>query len=837
MKRTKQNNKTQERKTEQVRTPHGFWLASGVSIALWMLNYLYVQPELNVMKTAQTSVAWFYGESLFLALCIFSVMFFRGKEGWQAIDKYLFGLLLVIEISVGILVYGKLFLFDKQTLSHLILFQKNLILPGIVAGIFALYNRKDNPNAIVESQSNKEESGKRLYYTIGLLFVLGLMGVLLFYRLDYFDLYSDEAQVTEGAVGYYHTGEFNRWDFVKDKLRPNVDYDRGFPHLFLVAQSYKVFGITPWAGRFVSALFGLIFIGLIYFVARYVFKSRLPALLIALIAAFYPEYLLLLRWTRMYAVLMPVYLLLFYFSVKLLTEPSKSNIILANKFLNTYANFRYLWLVPIALLLPFCYFLHINSLFILLLLWMFCIFSFLIFKERKYLLVSLVGLVLFVLGILFAGFNDFIAEHFSFFEANNSKDYQWILAGYPFNLETSLLILGVGLGIFFLLKDKLTRKKILFFYLSLFLTYLIFGYIIDYSVSFRYVCFATAPVIILIFWNFYFIVRTLFGKLMRLSLFLLLMFSALLQFYNKYEDLYVENFTSPAYPSVAFRDILKNHKAGELIYHHWTPMFYLDEVDTSITEKMIAHYEPYPFSEVYETLQQYPGGWLTWYTFYGHRVDSLVREYAATNFTQYHGHGIDNTGVQVYRYDQSMLRDTSIFKKFLGLPVANLDMQNAYSIACWVSFPPKIDPAEPLFRIKSPQKDVILEVKPDSSQGKLLQIIYPQADVSLESLSSLSDGKLHHFVWTQTGGQIGDTCTLFIDGKKEVQQILSKDAGRLAKFRINLKFNGFMNDIQIYDFPLREYLLPQIIVNKNVLDFEELIFNEEKYKMLYRWVR
>ncbi|NJO92170.1 MAG: hypothetical protein HC831_26790 [Chloroflexia bacterium] len=116
-----------------------------------------------------------------------------------------------------------------------------------------------------------------LFFTITLL-----TGGLLFYELDSFDFWSDEKQTTQAAVGYYHTGEYYQWDFIKDEANTGHKYNRALPHVWLVAQSYKLFGISEWSSRFVSAVSGILFIILGFFVALFFTKSRLAAILFIL---------------------------------------------------------------------------------------------------------------------------------------------------------------------------------------------------------------------------------------------------------------------------------------------------------------------------------------------------------------------------------------------------------------------------------------------------------------------------------------------------------------------------------------------------------------------------
>lgn len=102
------------------------------------------------------------------------------------------------------------------------------------------------------------------------LVILLLGSFLFFYRLgDRSFRNPDEGRYAEIAREMVQTG-----DWVRPQLY-GVDYLRKPPLIYwLIAGSFKVFGFSEWAARFVSALFGLLGVLAVFFFARHVFDLK-----------------------------------------------------------------------------------------------------------------------------------------------------------------------------------------------------------------------------------------------------------------------------------------------------------------------------------------------------------------------------------------------------------------------------------------------------------------------------------------------------------------------------------------------------------------------------------
>ncbi len=147
---------------------------------------------------------------------------------------------------------------------------------------------------------------KRAHLLLSVPLFIGAFA-LLSHRVGEFDLVNDEYQVFSTAYGYLQSGKFLLFDFCSGDFS-GERYTRAFPHTWLVAQSFNIFGVSEWAARIVSVLFGALFIVACYFVSCYFTKSRLTAVFVSLACVLHPSLGVIFRLTRMYAILLPIFL-------------------------------------------------------------------------------------------------------------------------------------------------------------------------------------------------------------------------------------------------------------------------------------------------------------------------------------------------------------------------------------------------------------------------------------------------------------------------------------------------------------------------------------------------
>lgn len=113
------------------------------------------------------------------------------------------------------------------------------------------------------------------------------------------DFQNDEFFHVEAAQGYLQTGEYVLWDFQLEQ--PTLEYERAWVYTWQVAQSFKLFGVNEFAGRFPSVVWGVLLLPLIALLAWRSTNSRLVSLLAVALAVFDQSLIWASRTCRMYS--------------------------------------------------------------------------------------------------------------------------------------------------------------------------------------------------------------------------------------------------------------------------------------------------------------------------------------------------------------------------------------------------------------------------------------------------------------------------------------------------------------------------------------------------------
>ncbi len=815
-----------------------------------LIDFLFL-PKRSEISEVGSNPFFFFLISLIGSAAIFIGLNWKNIEHYKNLIKYLF--LLCLACLVLFFVAEEIFINDKTSFiwERITLYTSSLIAPLSLIGFMLVYlykeqildyiqllfpfNKKEIPNNEVNSKEQSQHSTKRHqnFFTVGVLILIASISLFtIFYKLDGFDLFSDETQVTQGAAGYYHTGEFKQWSFIQQKTVGNT-YDRAWPHLFLVAQSYKIFGITPWSSRFPSALFGIIFIISAFFIIKYFIKDHTVVILSTLSFCLYYNYLQLFRWARMYAIAIPVFLLAFYFGYRFLVEKNQLKLLPLKQIkFGHYLNFNYVYLLPFLILIYFSFHLHVNSLLALLILFVISIIYYFIKKEAKYLTAIITGIGFIILGYLALPNVGGIINYLSFFEQDNARIYSELMFAYPFSKSIGIVLFITGAGLLFFVNHQKFKQVYILLYSSIIITFVLFAYVFNYPASFRYVSFFAAISIVLIISVFILLLKATTPKFVQWTGYLMIILLITSHLYKNYDNLYVRNPLSPAYPSIAIKTIVKTYKKGELIYRHWGPGFYFQGIDKSVKLKGLGNYEGKKFNLIIDTLQKYPSGWLTWMSHNTFRMDPKLVNYANLYFTKYHGLGVDKTGVELFHYTDSMLVDSMKFNFERNLPHANLNLANTYSLAFWV----KLDKANdhtPFIFTENEKK--IFEIRQVNDNRPSLLFVYNNATKdSIEGVIPEAN-KWHHVCWFQEGGEVGDEIGLYVDGKRIITKQLTSPIKGLVKYKLNPEFKGERNDIRIYDFVLSQEQINLIMKNLNTPNSSVLKVKNTPFKTLFHW--
>jgi len=186
---------------------------------------------------------------------------------------------------------------------------------------------------------------KKTKYLLLLILLLGAF--LRFYDLGEYSFSADEFLDINSTYGYSQTGTWQAWDFNLEKPQENdqnFDRDsRAWIYKWPVAQIFKVTATTESAGRAMSALWGVLSILLIYFVAFKFTKNKTVGLLSAFFLAASIDAIEFSRTLRMYAMFFPVFLTFSWLVFETLEKEYQGKIKwLKNIWQKTGLNFVYL---------------------------------------------------------------------------------------------------------------------------------------------------------------------------------------------------------------------------------------------------------------------------------------------------------------------------------------------------------------------------------------------------------------------------------------------------------------------------------------------------------------
>ncbi len=490
-------------------------------------------------------------------------------------------------------------------------------------------------------------SGKRVY-AAGLMILVAASMAIYSYKLDNLDFRTDEYLVVGSAAGYYHAGKFNQWDFLENRLSENV-YTRSWPHTWLVAQSYKIFGISEWSSRIISVLFGVLFVLLSYIVAHHFSRDRFSAYIFAATIMLYPKYVDFFRWTRMYALLIPLFLILGYAVYRTLTEEldigEHSGRVAG--FYKTFMNFHYGYFLAALALLPLAYIIHPNSLLILPIGFLFFLYLAVTAPQKKYIFIFMLSALTLPVLIHYLPMKWFL-DNLHFFKIHNYVYFKYLFA-YPFSMEAGISILLIGGAVVCCIKQKSFRDRLAFLYLITAVAIIFFVFTANRYPGFKYSAHCNVFGIMLIVYLFILLGRSFRSKTALFILTFLLLARVGFVFYMEYDGLYNRH---PLYgsPSVAYKTLQKEYNPDRetLVAGPYFRPYYYDSESKPIKSMKDL---PRNFIDFVLLLKNTRCGWITWETSYSYLVDPQIVNFVHQACRKVHGAGLDDTRIEMFHYD------------------------------------------------------------------------------------------------------------------------------------------------------------------------------------------
>ncbi len=488
------------------------------------------------------------------------------------------------------------------------------------------------------------------FYNQGLWINLGLLGLLVvgaiiyFYKLSYYNWLPDEPLVMGSAKGFLESGTFYKWDYWTNSLS-NDPYPRAWPHTLLVSQTINIFGSSEFTARSVSAVFGLITIPILYFVSNFFLKNRLAALLVTACIVFHPYTVHYFRRVRMYAVLIPIFLLLFYYCYQAITAKKDHSFAFFKKWpaLKTYLNFHWGFILTALILLYFNYEIHKISLVILPAFLLFYLYLLITKREKRLVLILILALIPFIYFV----FQEKVWE--SFMEkVSDDQEYNpiyWLyLFNYPVTVGLSLLMAFLSLvwSIFSEHRDKLIAV------ISLVITGIVlYVFLIEFNDHYRYVIHLIPFCLILSIGMLIKINSLIPNKFLKAILPVVILVAAISEYNDQFERVYYKNIEAQ-FPKQAYPTIVDKIQPNEAILGLFFADYYLAGMGDRIKLVEMTKEKTYSVSDFRNELRKHRALWVTWPTQKTVHIDQQYYQYLASTCYKYHGYGIDNSRTEVF---------------------------------------------------------------------------------------------------------------------------------------------------------------------------------------------
>jgi hypothetical protein len=395
-------------------------------------------------------------------------------------------------------------------------------------------------------------------------------------------------------------------------------------------------------------------------------------------------------------------------------------------------------------------------------------------------------------------------------------------------METGIIVLLLGIALLINVKNEEFVSKLSILIITIITALILYSFVIDFNVSFRYMSFIAPIIIMTILFVLFFLIKSIYKPVVSYIISFITIASIGISFAFKYDDLYVKNSISPARPSVAWKIINQEYKPGEALFIHWGPSLYLDSIDPNVKILELHSFRDNKFSDILDSMKQYPSGWITWHTHNGDNVHKKLREYCRIYMKKYHGYGVDETGVEVYHYVDSLLKPYDVYQKERNFPVANIKRSNPFSLAFLIKINEN-NSGQPFFFLSDSSNFKILI----NEKGEMNWHFSNQDNDS--SKVQIPNNEINHVVLYSSGGNTGNTYGIILNGEKAFESKLLKPEKTLLKFKVNPQFTGYLNDIRLYPFVLNSEQINEIIRTKGRFGSDKLLSDGVEFSTLFHW--
>lgn len=547
------------------------------------------------------------------------------------------------------------YIFNHLCLSMSISHQIALL--AIIMTVFWVGKCKLDKSSTCNYVKKSEISGQRSMVFWGILALTVLCAVYMF-RLGDENFHNDEHYHVLAAIGYLKTGRFIQWDLVNDI--PWEEYTRAWPYTWMIAQSFKLFGVSEISARLVSVACGLVFGAIFYILLNKITGKVYFSTICTVLLGIHPNLVDVFRTVRMYSLMMVCGLLLFICIYQ--TFHSGNKFKSKNKvvdWISSNFDFHIGYALLSVGLIGFTYLIMPNPLVMVLGVFVFVIIQYIKTKETKYFLlllfVALAGSGFVLVRIIPDIFPDVISTavnavfihttNVNGYEQSVQLEYLWAMLSYPWGMIAGTFFFLAG-GLIFI-KNKEQHVFVRYMFSVIFCTLFFFIFVVHRYFQIRYIMFLL-PIIFFVMAVGYYGVYEKFHAAGKTVLNLLLIVVITSVCHYSFGYLY-EHKNDNAIFSDAYAELADYWGTDHLLplysYHYRSE--YLQQFEQVVFQSYIED----EIENLVEFSGSYPNGIISIEAqkYYMHSADMKI--FVSKYLNHFAGTGRDDNWVELYEYN------------------------------------------------------------------------------------------------------------------------------------------------------------------------------------------
>ena len=326
---------------------------------------------------------------------------------------------------------------------------------------------------------------------------------------------------------------------------------------------------------------------------------------------------------------------------------------------NRNFSFNYAFLLPSLVLLYFNYQIHLNSLVILPIAFLFIIGMAVYLRERKYVISAGIGVVI-GLALAVTGVGIMLrAQKYSTFFKMKQFEYIDYMASSPFNVMAGIILLVSGLLFVFYIQKKQTKIRLIYLYTAIIFSLVFFIFMANRYQAFKYISHVVPVSMMSVVYLILLFSRVPGKNILPVVFAVLLMVCSIDSFARKIDKIFGEQHWIYGNPSKAYQTLIEKYDPKtEVIFAQYLRNYYMRNFGDDARVISMLKYRQYAFKTFWKDINKYGAGWVVFETRKMYHLDPKIIKYVDEFFRKYHGAGIDDTNIEMYYFNQEMIQQS-----------------------------------------------------------------------------------------------------------------------------------------------------------------------------------